>query len=92
LLQWLTGRSLDSDRVEKETADSFNCNVPLSDDLVNWLWHAAFNRCRQTGDWDLLHACAGIAHAIRTEGLPLSAGLWASAAPTRSGGSDFGSE
>jgi aminoglycoside phosphotransferase len=66
--------------------------VSLNDDLTTWLWHAAFNACRQTGDWDLLNACAGIAHAIRTEGIPLSPGLSATAVRARSGLTDAESE
>jgi hypothetical protein len=107
LTAWLKGRSLDLEQPLPPTrlwegeqlpngwanhSSGRPLTVSLNDDLTNWLWQAAFSGCHLTGDWDLLNACAGIAHAIRTEGIPLSAGLRASAVPARSGGTDFGSE
>jgi hypothetical protein len=57
----------------------------IDDPLQQWLWKRAWNGCAQTGQWDLLNAVAGIAQAIREDGIPLSAGLKATALPYRGG-------
>jgi hypothetical protein len=56
-------------------------NVTLDDPLCFWLWKHAWNACAETGSWDLLTTAAGIARAIRTEGVPLSDALTATASP-----------
>ena len=58
-----------------------NLTISLDDDLVMWLWRNAWNACSETGDWDLMNACTGIAKAIRDEGVPLGPGLRATALP-----------
>lgn len=62
-------------------AASSPLQVTLSDPLCHWLWKQAWNACAETGNWDLLTAAAGIARGMREEGVPLSAGLKASAVP-----------
>lgn len=58
-----------------------NLTISLDDDLVIWLWRNAWDACNETGDWDLMNACTGIAKAIRDEGVPLGPGLRATALP-----------
>jgi hypothetical protein len=64
----------------RQPASSEPLYANFEDRLCLWLWKQAWDACSETGNWDLLTAAAGIARGIRTEGIPLSAGLWAAAA------------
>lgn len=55
----------------------------LDDPLTMWLWQRAWDACAEVATWDLMTASAGIARAIREEGVPLSTGLRAAAGPYR---------
>jgi hypothetical protein len=55
----------------------------LDDPLTMWLWKRAWDGCAEMAMWDLMTASAAIARAIREEGIPLSDGLRAAAAPYR---------
>ena len=59
--------------------------VRLEDELQHWLWQHAWDACVETGDWDLVTAAAGIARGMRTDGVPLSAGLRAAAGEYKGG-------
>jgi hypothetical protein len=65
----------------RRTENSIPLDPTLDDPLQKWLWKRAWDACAETGDWDLLTAAAGIARAIRTEGVPVSPGLRATALP-----------
>lgn len=51
----------------------------LDDPLTMWLWQRAWDSCAEVAAWDLMTAAAGIARAIRDEGIPLSESLLATA-------------
>jgi hypothetical protein len=69
------------DSLMGRTENPIPLDATLDDLLQKWLWKRAWDACAETGNWDLLTAAAGIARAIRTEGVPMSPGLRATALP-----------